>query len=60
MVNKEPKLYCGFCSKSEDEVEKFFSGKQAYICDRCIEVAFKTTPEDNIKKLIKHHLLKKE
>ena len=60
MVNQEPKQYCGFCRKSEDEVEKLFLGKQAYICDRCIEVAFKTKPDDNIKKLIKHHLLKKE
>jgi len=60
MTNQVSKLYCGFCRKSEDEVKKLFSGKQAYICDKCIEVAFNTKADDNIKKLIKHHLLKKE
>lgn len=60
MVAKELKLYCSFCSKSEEEVKKLFSGKGALICDHCVEVAFDAKDDDSTKKLIKHHLLKKE
>ena len=59
MATEEPKLYCGFCRKSEDKVKKLFSGRQAYICDECVEVAFSAKNDDKTKKLIKHHLLTK-
>ena len=59
MENKESKLYCSFCRKSEDEVQKLFSGRNAYVCNGCIKVAFNAKDDDETKKLIKHHLMKK-
>jgi len=32
---------CSFCGKSEDEVEKLVASAGHYICNECIEVAYK-------------------
>jgi hypothetical protein len=60
MVDKELKLCCSFCGKSKEEVKNLFSGKGALICDQCVEIAFDAKNDVNTKKLIKHHLLKKD
>ena len=59
MEEKVSELYCSFCRKSKSQVKKLFSGREAYICDVCIKVAFNARNDDDTKKLIKHHLLKK-
>lgn len=60
MAFKESKLYCGFCKKSEDEVKQLFSGGKTFVCESCIKVAFNTNNNNENRKLIKHHLLKRD
>ena len=31
-------LYCSFCRKDEDAVDKLISGPGVYICDRCVDL----------------------
>ena len=41
MANKDdsPKnIFCSFCGKSQEEVEKMIRGARAYICDECIQL----------------------
>ena len=60
MASKKPKLYCGFCRKSEDDMKMFFSGGETVICEKCVKVAFNARNDNETRALIKHHLLKKE
>jgi hypothetical protein len=34
---RQSKLSCSFCGKSQDEVRKLIAGPQVYICDECVE-----------------------
>ena len=36
---KAGSLYCSFCGKSQDEVQKLVAGPSVYICDECIQIA---------------------
>ena len=60
MASKKPKLYCGFCRKSEDDVKQLFSVGETVICERCVKVAFNARNDNETRALIKHHLLKKK
>ena len=37
-TNKSKILYCSFCGKSQDEVEKLIAGPSVYICNECISL----------------------
>ena len=30
------KLYCSFCSKSQDEIRKLIAGPSVFICNECV------------------------
>lgn len=38
MSDKQKKLECSFCGRSEDQVEKLISGPDVYICDKCVRL----------------------
>lgn len=41
MANKDDSkktVYCSFCGKSQEDVEKMIQGARAYICDECIRL----------------------
>jgi len=37
-AKRKSPLYCSFCRKHEDAVEKLIGGPGVYICDRCVEL----------------------
>lgn len=39
MSNKK-KLYCSFCGKSQDDVNKLVAGPEVFICDGCITICW--------------------
>src|SRR5690625_4291942 len=52
-------LYCSFCNKSKDEVNKLISGPDSvYICDECVELCADIIHEQTIDQARDH--LKKE
>ena len=38
MPNSKDNIFCSFCGKSQDEVQRLISGKNSYICDSCVEL----------------------
>ena len=32
-------VYCSFCGKNQDEVQKIIAGNNAFICNECVELA---------------------
>lgn len=34
-------LYCSFCGKTQDEVQKLIAGPDVCICDECTKIAMK-------------------
>lgn len=34
----ESTVYCSFCGKSQDEVEKMIAGNKTFICDTCVDI----------------------
>ena len=36
--DKEKKVRCSFCGKTQDQVERMISGPGVYICDNCVEL----------------------
>jgi ATP-dependent Clp protease ATP-binding subunit ClpX len=45
----EKKMYCSFCGKSHDEVQKLIAGPSVHICDECIEVCVNILKEEHEK-----------
>lgn len=46
-MSKNSTLYCSFCNKSQDEVDKLIAGPNGiYICDECVEICYETINED--------------
>ena len=41
-------VFCRFCGKPYNEVERMFSGPDCYICDECVEVCFELLIEQNV------------
>ena len=37
-VTSEKNLYCSFCGKSQNEVQKLVAGPSVFICDECIDL----------------------
>ena len=37
--NNDMMVYCSFCGKSQDEVQKIIAGNNAFICNECVELA---------------------
>ena len=37
--NEEMMVYCSFCGKNQDEVQKIIAGNNAFICNECVELA---------------------
>ena len=35
----EMMVYCSFCGKSQEEVQKIIAGNNAFICNECVELA---------------------
>jgi len=47
MANKQNKIYCSFCGKPQDMVERLLSGPNGiYICDECIELCYEVLEEE--------------
>ena len=47
MANKSNKIYCSFCGKPQDMVERLLSGPNGiYICDECIELCHEVLYEE--------------
>lgn len=42
-------VYCSFCGKSQDEVNKIIAGPDVYICDECVELC-RTIIADEVDK----------
>jgi hypothetical protein len=40
------KLYCSFCGKSQDEVQKLIAGPTVFICDECIDLCKQIVEEE--------------
>ena len=40
MSERKTALYCSFCGKSDDEVEKMIAGPTVFICDQCLELCY--------------------
>ncbi len=38
MVSNDEILYCSFCGKSQDDVEKLIAGPGVYICNECVNL----------------------
>ena len=66
---REKKVHCSFCGKSQDQVTKMISGPGVYICDECVDlcmdiiegtpaVAHKPVPQKPPKKLKKPQEIK--
>ena len=39
-------LYCSFCGKTQDEVQKLIAGPTQFICDECIELCMDIITEE--------------
>lgn len=67
--DKDKKIRCSFCGKSQDQVERMISGPGVYICDTCVELCMdivegippkqKTVTTKHAKKLPKPIEIKK-
>lgn len=47
--DKNEKLFCSFCGKSQKEVKKLIAGPAVYICDECIQLCSEIIEEDGLK-----------
>ncbi|QJC37326.1 ATP-dependent Clp protease ATP-binding subunit ClpX [Enterobacteriaceae endosymbiont of Donacia thalassina] len=49
--NLNTKIYCSFCKKNQNEVNKLISGDQfIFICDKCIKLYYSILKKKNINK----------
>ena len=37
--NDDMMVFCSFCGKNQDEVQKIIAGNNAFICNECVELA---------------------
>ena len=44
--NKERKICCSFCNKSQDQATKLIAGPGVYICDECVDLCMSIIKED--------------
>lgn len=38
LVKPTRELYCGFCGKPDDQVERLIAGAMAFICNECVDL----------------------
>ena len=38
IIRKQHALYCGFCGKTQHEVDVLVAGPREFICDECIDL----------------------
>ncbi|XRX43004.1 MAG: ATP-dependent Clp protease ATP-binding subunit ClpX [Buchnera aphidicola (Tetraneura sorini)] len=48
--NSKNNIFCSFCKKKQEELQKIISGPSVNICDRCITICYKIVKNDNKKK----------
>ena len=46
MPNRDEKLKCSFCGKTQDQVKKLIAGPEVYICDECVELCNEILDEE--------------
>ena len=46
---EEPRHYCSFCGKNQEEVHKLIAGHGVYICDECIDLCNQIIAEEKTK-----------
>ena len=46
MPDKDEKLKCSFCGKTQDQVKKLIAGPEVYICDECVELCNEILDEE--------------
>ncbi|XRY30792.1 MAG: ATP-dependent Clp protease ATP-binding subunit ClpX [Buchnera aphidicola (Tetraneura akinire)] len=45
--NSKNNIFCSFCKKKQEELQKVISGPSVNICDRCITICYKIIKNDN-------------
>ena len=53
---KQDKILCSFCGKSNKQVRKMISGKKVYICNECIDLAKQIIEEQSAANIAKQYL----
>ncbi len=48
MANKDKKLVCNFCNKTQDEVERMIIGPGVNICNECIELCIQLLENEEV------------
>ncbi len=51
---------CSFCGKSQDEVERLIAGRNAYICNECVELCLSVMGEDYLPQQRKSRQMMKQ
>ena len=51
--NNDMMVYCSFCGKSQDEVQKIIAGNNAFICNECVELAQEIIREELAEELLR-------
>ncbi|CAL4043568.1 ATP-dependent Clp protease ATP-binding subunit ClpX [Buchnera aphidicola (Tetraneura ulmi)] len=47
--NSKNNIFCSFCKKKQEELQKIVSGPSVNICDRCITICYKIVKNNNKK-----------
>ena len=45
-------VYCSFCGKNQEEVQKIIAGNNAFICDECVELAQEIIREELVDEVL--------
>ncbi|BBD07887.1 ATP-dependent Clp protease ATP-binding subunit ClpX [Desulfovibrio ferrophilus] len=43
-----PELYCSFCGKSQEEVQRLIAGPDVYICDECVSLCNEIIAQESL------------
>jgi len=56
-----PELYCSFCGKSQEEVQRLIAGPDVYICDECVSLCNEIIAQESLSEEVQDgHLLTPE
>ncbi|WP_061439613.1 ClpX C4-type zinc finger protein [Streptococcus mitis] len=50
--NNDMMVYCSFCGKSQEEVQKIIAGNNAFICNECVELAQEIIREELVEEVL--------
>ena len=53
--NNDMMVYCSFCGKSQDEVQKIIAGNNAFICNECVELAQEIIREELAEEVLREY-----